>query len=174
AGGPTEGLQTVAEAPAWYHPGRSGTLKLGNKPLCHFGELHPGVLAGLDVKGPMAAFELFLESIPLPKPRPSKARPALAAQPLLPLERDFAFVVDQGVAAEAVLRAAKGADKTLIAGVSVFDLYEGGHVGEGRKSIAIAVTLQPTDHTPTDAEIEAVSAKIVQAVVKATGGALRG
>lgn len=174
AGGPAESLQVVAEAPAWYHPGRSGTLRLGPKAMAHFGEIHPRVLARMDVKGPAVAFEVFLDAVPLPKARPTKARPLLKASPFLPVERDFAFVLDAGVAADAVVKAARGADKALIADVSVFDVYEGSNLPEGKKSLAISVTLQPTERTLTDADIEAVAAKVVAAVAKATGGALRG
>ena len=169
-----DSFQVVAEAPAWYHPGRSGTLRLGNKPVAHFGELHPAVLAQMGVKGVVAGFELFLESLPPPKARATKARPALRLSAFQPLERDFAFVVDAAVAADAVLRAARNADKALIADASVFDLYEGPHVGEGKKSLAVSVTLQPFDKTLTDDEIEAVGHRVVAAVTKATGGVLRG
>ncbi len=174
AGGPTETLQVSADAPGWYHPGRSGCLRLGPKVIASFGEIHPKVLAALDVKGPVVGFELSLDAIPAPKAKPTKAKPALKASSLMPLERDFAFVLDQGVEAEKLVKAAKGADKALITEVSVFDVYEGPHVGEGKKSIAIAVTLQPTEKTLTDAEIEAVGKKVVDAVTKATGGTLRG
>ncbi|PKU22743.1 phenylalanine--tRNA ligase subunit beta [Telmatospirillum siberiense] len=175
AGGPAEGLQVVAEAPAWYHPGRSGSLKLGPKTvIASFGEIHPRVLAALDIKGPVVGFEVFLEAVPLPKVRPTKAKSLLKVSPFHAIERDFAFVVDRSVSAEAVLRAAKGADKALISDVLLFDLYEGPHVGEDKKSLAIQVTLQPVEKTLTDAEIEAIAAKVVDAVGKATGGELRG
>lgn len=174
AGGPADNLQVTTDAPAWYHPGRSGTLRLGGKPLAWFGEIHPRVLRAMDVKGPVAGFEVLLDAIPLPKAKPTKARPPLKASPFQPVERDFAFILDSSVPAEAVLRAAKGADKALIRDVSVFDVYEGPNLGAGRKSLAIAVTLQPTEATMTDAEIDAVAAKLVAAVTKATGGVLRG
>lgn len=169
-----DGFQTIAEAPSWYHPGRSGTLRLGNKPVGYFGELHPGVLAALDVKGPLVGFELFIEALPPAKAKPSRARPLLKASAFQSLDRDFAFILDSTVAAEQVVRAARNADKALISDVVVFDLYEGAHLPEGKKSLAISVTLQPTERTPTDDEIEAVSTRIVQAVIKATGGELRG
>jgi len=173
AGAPVAGLQTVAEAPAWYHPGRSGALKLGPTVLACFGELHPGVLRTLDVKGPMAAFEVLLEAVPAPKARATKTRPLLAASPFQPVERDFAFVVAEDVAAETLVRAAKGADKALIADVAVFDVYQGERLDPGRKSVALCVTLQPTERTLTDEDIEAAGRKVVAAVVKATGGELR-
>ncbi|SDD64543.1 phenylalanine--tRNA ligase subunit beta [Rhodospira trueperi] len=174
AGAPVDNLQTAAEAPAWYHPGRSGTLKLGPKVLAWFGEVHPGVLKTLDVKGPMVACEVFLEAVPAPKAKATKARPLLAASPFHPVERDFAFVVPEDVAAESVVRAATGADKALIAGVSVFDVYQGDRLEAGKKSVAVCVTLQPTERTLTDEEIDAAGKKIVAAVKKATGGELRG
>ena len=173
-GAPVESLQVTRDAPSWYHPGRSGTLKLGPKSvLAQFGELHPAVLEALGAKGPHAAFEVFIEAIPEPKAKATRSRGALVLSELNPLERDFAFVVDAGVAAGDVARAAKSADKVLIEAVSVFDVFEGGNLEKGQKSIAIAVKLQPTDKTLTDADIEAVSQKIVAAVLKATGGVLR-
>jgi phenylalanyl-tRNA synthetase beta chain len=173
AGGNPDSFQVAAGGPGWYHPGRSGTLKLGNKPVAYFGELHPGTLGALDVKGPIVAFELFLEALPPQKAKATKAKPALKLSPFQALERDFAFVLDATVAADQVVRAARNADKALVADAAVFDLYEGPNVGEGKKSIAVTVTLQPTEKTLTDEEIEAVAKKIVDAVVKATGGVLR-
>ena len=174
AGLSPDSVQVVAGGPAWYHPGRSGQCRLGNKVVAQFGELHPQVLAAMDIVVPVVGFEVFLDEIPLPKVKASKARPAVKASAFQPLERDFAFVVDAVVRADALVRAAKGADKTLITDVRVFDLYEGPGVGEGKKSIALAVTLQPTVRTLTDQDIEAVSKLVVDAVVKATGGQLRG
>ncbi|WP_299439272.1 phenylalanine--tRNA ligase subunit beta [uncultured Rhodospira sp.] len=174
AGAPVDSLQCGAEAPAWYHPGRSGALKLGPNVLAWFGEVHPGVLKTLDVKGPMVACEVVLDAVPAPKAKPTKARPLLKASAFQPVERDFAFVVDDGVAAETLVRAAKGADKALIADVSVFDVYQGDRLEAGKKSVAVCVTLQPTERTLTDDEIDAAGQKIVAAVTKATGGELRG
>ena len=173
AGGPADQANIVAEAPDWYHPGRSGAIKLGNQTLAWFGELHPRVLAALDMKGVVAGFEFFLDALPPLKARPTKTKPMLKASALQPVERDFAFVLDAAVPADAVIRAAKSADKALIADVAVFDLFAGAGVGEGKKSLAIQVTLQPAERTLTDAEIEAVAQKIVAAVTKATGGTLR-
>jgi phenylalanyl-tRNA synthetase beta chain len=171
---PVDKLQIDADARPWYHPGRSGRLKLGPKTvLAHFGEVHPGVLRRMGVKGPVAGLEILLDALPRPKARKSAARPPLEMSALHPVERDFAFVIDDGVAAEAVLRAARGADAKLIAAVDVFDLFSGGALGEGKKSLAITVTLQPREKTLTDAEIETVSQKVVAAVEKATGGVLR-
>ena len=173
-GAPRGKLDLTQDAPEWYHPGRSGTIGLGKGALAHFGELDPRVLRRLGVEGRIAGFEVFLDSVPLPRAKPGKARPPFRPSPFQAVERDFAFILDQAVAAEKVVRAARGADKKLIARVSVFDLYTGKGVGPGKKSIAISVTLQPTDRTLTEAEIDAVAAKIVAQVKKATGGVLRG
>jgi phenylalanyl-tRNA synthetase beta chain len=174
AGAPVDKLQTVAEGPAWYHPGRVGSLMLGPKNrLATFGEIHPGVLAAMDVEGPLVAFEVDLDAIPLPKAK-ATARPALAASDLPAVRRDFAFVVAEEVAAEQIVRAAQGADRSLVESVSVFDVFTGAAIGEGSKSVAIEVTLQPRERTLTEPEIEAASVKIVAAVEKATGATLRG
>jgi phenylalanyl-tRNA synthetase beta chain len=167
-------LQIDADAPPWYHPGRSGRLKLGpTMVLANFGEVHPGVLRRMGVKSPVAGAEIFLDALPRAKIRKSAARPLLDISTLHPVERDFAFVVDDGVAAEAVLRAAGAAEPKLITWVDLFDVFSGGAFVQGKKSLAITVTLQPREKTLTDAEIEAVSRKVVAAVEQATGGILR-
>ncbi len=175
--GAPSGLMVQRTAPGWFHPGRSAVLSLGPKtPLAAFGELHPRVLAALGVRGPAVAFTLHPEALPFPKAR-STTRPALAVSDLQAVERDFAFVLDARVEAETVLKAARAADKALIADVSVFDVFAGpaaeAQMGPGRKSMAIAVRLQPTAATLTEAEIEAISGRIVAGVAKATGGSLR-
>jgi phenylalanyl-tRNA synthetase beta chain len=172
AGGPAE-PQVTADAPPWYHPGKSGTLRLGPSALAWFGALHPRVLRRLDVKGPIVAFEVFLDRIPLPRAKAGKTRPLLKPSPFQAVERDFAFVVDDAVEAQALVRAAKRADKALVAEVAVFDVYAGPGVPEGKKSLAINVRLLPTEHTLTEDEIDAIGRKIVAAVAKATGGTLR-
>jgi phenylalanyl-tRNA synthetase beta chain len=173
-GAPTASLQVQGQASPWWHPGRSARVQLGPKTvLAEFGAVHPAVLKALDVEGPVYAFELWLEVIPEPKRAAGKARPALKLSPLMPLSRDFAFVVDRAKAAGDLVRAAQGVDKQLISGVRVFDVYEGAGVPEGSKSVALDVTLQPRERTLTDAEIDALSARIVAAVEKATGGRLR-
>ena len=173
-GAPVDKLQVFDEAADWYHPGRSGSLRLGPKTvLALFGEIHPRVLRRMDVRGPVAGFEVMLDNLPKAKERKSAARPMLELSAFQPVERDFAFVLDQGVAAEAVVRAARSADKNLIAEVRVFDLFEGKSLGEGKKSLAVNVVLQPTEKTLTDADIEAVAGKVVAGVEKATGGVLR-
>ena len=167
-------LSVTREAPAWFHPGRSGAIKLGPKvTLGVFGEIHPDVLAALGAEAPMAAFELYLDNLPAAKKK-GTAKPALEASDLQAVRRDFAFLLDEGVAAGDVVRAAQGADRALIADVSVFDVFTGQGVPAGKKSLAIEVTLQPRDKTLTDAEIDAVAEKVVAAVTKATGGELRG
>lgn len=178
AGAPIANLQVWDDAPGWYHPGRSGALKLGPKTiLAWFGEIHPGILDKLDVEGPVVGFEVLLDNIPASRGK-SKTRAALDASDLQPVKRDFAFVLSGDVPASDVVRAAKGVDKTLITDVSIFDLFEGTMaekaLGAGNKSLAIEVTLQPRQKTMTDEEIDAVAAKIVVGVEKATGGRLRG
>jgi phenylalanyl-tRNA synthetase beta chain len=165
--------QITRDAPAWFHPGRSGTLRLGPKiVLAHFGEIHPATLALLDVTGPVAAFEAFLEALP-PERRKSVQRVALQAADLLPVHRDFAFVLDKDVPAGDVVKAIRAAEKKLIANVNVFDLFEAESLGPGKKSLALEVTLQPTEKTLTDEEIDAVAARLIEAVGKATGGEIR-
>ncbi len=166
--------QIFRNGEAWWHPGRHGQVCLGpKKVLGVFGELHPKVLAEMDVKGPAVAFTVWPEEVPMPKKK-SATCPALELRDLQAVERDFAFVVDDTVEALTLVNAAAGADKALIDEVRIFDQFIGGSLGEGKKSIAITVRLQPKEKTLTDAEIEAVAAKIVEKVSKATGGTLRG
>lgn len=174
ASAPTASLQTTNDAPDYYHPGRSGALQLGRNVLAYFGEIHPRVVKAMDVDGPLYGFETFLDAIPDSKKKATKTKPALEASDLLPLTRDFAFIVDDSVAAEALLKAVRGADKKLIAGVSLFDVYQGKGVPDGQKSLAVEVSIQPRDKTLTDQEIEALSARIIAQVEKTTGGVLRG
>jgi phenylalanyl-tRNA synthetase beta chain len=174
-GVPTGGLQVVPGGPAWFHPGRSGTLRFGPKGVIGaFGEVHPSVLKALDLKGPLVAFEITLDALPLAKAKPTRMKPKLALPEFQPVTRDFAFVVPRGVAAGDIVRAAQGAERTLVAGVDVFDVYEGAGIEPDKKSVAIAVTLQPTERTLTDVEIDAVAQKIVGEVAKKTGAVLRG
>lgn len=177
-GCPTERLMVRREASSWYHPGRSALLSLGPKNvLAEFGELHPKVLAAMDVKGPAVAFTILLENPPFPK-KTGASKGALASSDLQPVERDFAFVVGAEVEAEEMLRAARSADKKLIESATVFDVFAGKKaaesLGAGKKSVAFSVRMQPRDKTLTEKEIEAVVEKVVAAVAKATGGALRG
>jgi len=167
-------VQILRGAAEWWHPGRHGKICLGpKKVLGVFGEVHPRVLAAMDVKGPAMAFTIYPAEVPLPR-KSGATRPALQISDLQAVERDFAFVVDADVEALTLVNAAKGADKSLIDDVRVFDEFIGGSLGEGKKSLAITVRLQPSDKTLKDADIEAVGAKVVEKVTKATGGVLRG
>ena len=169
-----DGLSVTAGAPEWYHPGRSGTVRLGPKTvLAQFGALHPSTLDSLDADGPLVAFEIFLDAVPLPKRKATRARPTLDLASLQPVRRDFAFVVDRHVPALNIVRAAAKADQKLVMQVGVFDVFEGGSLGADAKSVAIEVTLQPRAATLTEAEIEKVSSAIVANVTKVTGAALR-
>ena len=168
--------QITRKTAAWFHPGRSGTIGLGPNIMAQFGELHPSVLQSLDIKGPAVAFTILIANVPLPKVK-SPTRPALRISDLQAVERDFAFVVDAGVESLTAVNAAIGADKVLIDSVRLFDQFSGdkaeAQMGKGKKSIALTVRLQPTDKTLTEAEIEAVSARIIDKVSKATNGTLR-
>jgi phenylalanyl-tRNA synthetase beta chain len=167
-------VQILRNGEGWWHPGRHGQICLGpKKVLGVFGEIHPKVLKAMDVKGPAVGFVLYPAEIPLPR-KSGATRPALELRDLQAVERDFAFVVDAGVEALTLVNAAAGADKALIQDVRVFDEFIGGSLGEGKKSLAVTVRMQPTDKTLTEKDIEAVSAKIVEKVAKATGGTLRG
>ncbi len=174
-GAPAASLQMVQDgAPAWWRPGRYARLQLGPKAvLAAFGEIHPRVLAALDVEGPVLAFEAWLEAIPEGRKKAAKTRPAAQLSPLMPLRRDFAFVVAKQTAAGEVVRAVASADRTLIAGARVFDVYEGKGVAEGRKSVAVEVTIQPRERTLAEADLEALSGKIIAAAAKAVGATLR-
>jgi phenylalanyl-tRNA synthetase beta chain len=175
AGAPAQALQVVPGGPSWLHPGRCGTIQIGpQNVLGHFGELHPRALAALDLKGPLAVFEVILERIPEPRSKPTRAKPMLELSAFQPVERDFAFVVDRAVKAADILRATQSVDRKLISNVTVFDVYEGEGIDSGKKSVAIAVTLQPRERTMTDQEIDAVAARIVAEVGKRTGAVLRG
>ncbi|MBN9510056.1 MAG: phenylalanine--tRNA ligase subunit beta, partial [Alphaproteobacteria bacterium] len=165
-----DSLGATADAPAFYHPGQSGVLRQGPRALATFGVLHPRVLAALDLPAPAVALEILLDAIPEPKRR-RKGAPDLPA--FMPVRRDFAFVVDAAVTAEAVLRAARGAERGLIASVALFDAYRGEKIEAGSKSLGVEVLFQPRERTLTDAEIEAACTKVAAAVARATGGRLR-
>jgi phenylalanyl-tRNA synthetase beta chain len=172
AGAPIDNIQVSGEPPAWFHPGRAGVFRLGPTVLGHFGELHPELLDTFGAKSPVAAFEVFIDDVALP--RAGRSRPPLKLSVFQPVERDFAFIVDRDVPAETLMRAARGVDRKLVTDIRLFDVYEGKGLPDGRKSLAIAVTLQPQDATLTEAEIETFSRRLVAAVEKATGGVLRG
>ncbi|HEY1154431.1 MAG TPA: phenylalanine--tRNA ligase subunit beta, partial [Pseudolabrys sp.] len=175
AGAPVQALQIVPGGASWLHPGRSGTIQIGPQNILgYFGELHPRALEALRADGPLLAFEVLLDRIPDGKVKATRAKPTLELAAFHPVSRDFAFIVDRKVKAADIVRAAQAADKKLITGVSVFDVYEGKGIDPDKKSLAIAVTMQPRDKTLTDQEIDAVAAKIVAEVTKKTGGTLRG
>ncbi len=171
---PMGNVQVEKGAPAWYHPGRSGTIKMGPKVvLGYFGEFHPKTLGALDVSGALCGFEVYLDAMPEPKKKATRTKPPLELSPFQVVKRDFAFVVDSTVEAGAIIKAATSADRKLITGVNVFDIFEGASLGEGRKSVAIEVLIQPVERTLTDEDFEALTAKIVGNVEKSTGGTLR-
>ena len=171
-GAPAANAQVSADAPDYYHPGRSGALRLGKNVLAYFGEIHPQIMQELGVKGRIQAFEVFIENAPQGRKK-GAAKKLLEISPLQPLYRDFAFIVDESTKADDIARAAIGTDKKLITNVDIFDVYQGKGVDDGKKSIAINVTLQPTEKTLTDKEIEDLSAKIIDNVNHKTGGVLR-
>src|SRR5947199_2166805 len=174
AGAPTQALQVVPGGPNWLHPGRSGTIQIGpQNVLGYFGELHPRALDALGAEGSVIAFEVILDRIPEPRQKPTRAKPVLELSPFQPVSRDFAFIVDRGVRAGDIVRAAQTSDKNLITDVSVFDVYEGKGIEAGKKSVAIAVTIQPREKTMTDQEIESLASRIVTEVINKTGGTLR-
>jgi phenylalanyl-tRNA synthetase beta chain len=168
-------VQIVSGGPAWFHPGRSATIQFGPKNVIGaFGEIHPGTLEALGAEGPAAGFELLLDDIPAPNLRPTKTKPKLELPEFMPVQRDFAFLVDRSVKAADIVKAAIAGGRALVTDVGVFDVYEGKTIPEGKKSVAISVTLQPREKTLTEAEIDAAAGKIVAEVTKKTGASLRG
>ncbi len=174
AGAPAANAQITRDAPDYFHPGRSGALRLGKTVLAYFGELHPAALEHIDAKGAIVGFEVFLENIPTAKKKSGTEKQLLKLEPLQPLSRDFAFLVDETVEAKDLIGAAKAADKTLITAASIFDIYQGKGVEEGKKSVALSITIQPREDNLTDKDIEALCTKVTENVEKKTGGPLRG
>ena len=173
AGAPVDKLMDFGEAGIHYHPGQSGTLRLGPKKiLAAYGALHPNATKALGLKGSAVGAEIFLDAIPLKK-KSGHMREAFAPPALQSVTRDFAFIVDADLPSADLVRAVKGADKKLITGARLFDLFEGPSVGEGKKSLAVEITLQPQDATLTDEDLKAVSDKVVANASK-LGAALRG
>ena len=173
AKGPIDAPQITTDAPTYYHPGRSGVIRLGKNVLAYFGELHPAVLKALDIKSNVVAFEVFLDNIPQPRDAKSKAKKKLELSQLQAVDKDLAFVVARNVSAISIVAAAKNADRNNIVDVRVFDVYEGDNLPEDKKSVAISVTFQPKEKTYTDAEIEALMNKVILEVGKKTGAVLR-
>lgn len=172
-GAPVDNLRITKDAPSWYHPGRSGVLRLGKTALAVFGEIHPKILKELDVKDNVVAFEIYFANIPAAKAKKSNAKPKLEISEYQSSNRDFAFIIDAATDADEILRAVRASDKNLIENVSLFDIYQGKGVADGRKSVAISVRIRAFDHTLTEAELDGVSKKVIEAVAK-IGGELRG
>ncbi len=173
ANGPFENPQITTDAPSYYHPGRSGTIRLGKNVLAYFGEIHPSILKALNIKNRVVAFEVNLNNIPLPRNSQGKARKRLELSAFQPVDKDLAFVVDKNVSAAAIIAAAKNADRNHIIDVRIFDIYEGDNLPEGKKSVAIALTFQPQEQTFTDKDLENLMNKVIVEVGKKTGGELR-
>lgn len=173
-GVPLDKLTLTTDAPDWYHPGRSAVVRLGPKTaLAAFGEIHPAVLEGLDFRGPAVGFEIILDALPVRKARGGHARPALDAPPLQPVERDFAFILDNGVPAAALVAAVRSADPALVTEVRVFDVFSGAGLPQGKTSLAVSVVMQPRERTLTEADLDGLQERVIAAVARATGGTLR-
>ena len=168
-----DNLQITSDAPDYYHPGRSGALVQGRTVLGYFGEIHPAIAQHFDVKGACAGFELFFQSVPTPKDK-GPAKPLLSMNSLQALSRDFAFVVDEAISADALMRAVKAGGKPFVSDVRIFDVYAGEKMEDGQKSVALNVTIQPQKATLVDAEIVEISDKIIASVAKNCGGQIRG
>ena len=173
AKGPIDNPQITTDAPAYYHPGRSGTIRLGKNVMAYFGELHPNVVKKFGLKTRVMAFEVYLDNIPLPRTNHDKTRKKLELSAFQPVVKDLAFVVDSNVNAAMIIAAAKNADRTFISDVRLFDLYEGENLPQGKKSVAVSVVFQPTDQTFTDKDIENLMNKVIVNVGKNTGAELR-
>ncbi len=171
---PSGNLQITRDAPSWYHPGRSGALRLGPTVLAYFGEIHPSVLKDMDIKTTVTGFEAFVSNLPEQKKKNNgTALPLLKLSDFQPISRDFAFVVDAKTDVETIAKAIRLTDRELIKDVTIFDIYTGKGVEDGKKSVAVEVTLQPKEKTLTDSEIEGLSKKIIDAVVQKAGATLR-
>jgi phenylalanyl-tRNA synthetase beta chain len=173
AKGPYENPQITTDAPDYYHPGRSGTIRLGKNVLAYFGEIHPSILKAMDIKTRVMAFEVNVNNIPLPRQTHGKARKKLGLSAFQPVDKDLAFVVNKDVNAAAIIAAAKNADREHITDVRIFDIYEGENLPQGKKSVAIGLTFQPIEQTFTDKDIENLMNKVIVEVGKKTGGELR-
>jgi len=172
-GAPAANAQISRDAPDYFHPGRSGSIRLGRNVLAYFGEIHPAVLEQMDVKTALCGFEIFLDNIPTSKKKGTE-KPYLKLEPLMPLSRDFAFIVDDSVDADDLRRSAMAADKNLITGAAIFDIYQGQGVDDGQKSVAFSIDIQPKDKTLTEEDLDALMKKVIDNVQQKTGGVLRG
>lgn len=172
-GAPAANARISRDAPEYYHPGRSGTLALGKNVIAQFGEIHPAILDAMDVKGPMVGFEVFLDNIPVARKK-GTAKKLLALSPFQPVCKDFAFVVKNSVAADDVVRAILAADKKRITAADIFDIYDGKGIDDGHKSLAVAVTIQPSDATLSEEDMEGIMNDVIDAVANKCGGVLRG
>ncbi len=173
-GAPANNAQISRDAPDYYHSGRSGVLRLGKNIIAQFGEIHPAILEDMGIKNAVVGFEVFLENIPAPRKKNGATKPLLKLSPFQPLSRDFAFIVKEDITADNVLRAAKAADKKLITGAEIFDIYVGKGVEDGYKSLALNITIQPQDATLTEEQIEELMNNVINAVANKCGGVLRG
>jgi len=171
--GSADNLIIYRNAPGWYHPGRSGAFQLGKNVVAVFGELHPQILKAFDIKTSVVACEVYLDAIPMPKNKAGKMQGAVQKSAYQAVTRDFAFVMDKAVEAQKLLATIQNVDKNLIQNVSVFDVYEGDKLPEGKKQIAVQVVIQSMEKTLTDKEIETLSTQILNFVSKATGAELR-
>lgn len=172
AGGPSGNLQVSRDAPSYYHPGRSGALRLGANIIGYFGEIHPALLDEMKISVPVVGFEVFIENIPDPKKK-GTALPLIELSPFQPISRDFAFLADSGIEADSFVKAIKSVDRNLIGAVEIFDIYTGKGIEAGKKSVAISVTIEPKTATLTDSEIEGLNQKIITTVNQKTGAVLR-
>ncbi len=171
---PGGGLQVSAPGPDFLHPGRSAALGLGPRnPLGCFGEVHPAAAEALGAEGRLMVFEIILDALPPARKKATRAKAKLELAELQPVSRDFAFIVDEKIEAEAIVRIARAVDRALFADATIFDRYHGRGVEPGKVSLGLAVTLQPRTKTLTDAEIEAFSHKLVAEVAAKTGAQLR-
>lgn len=173
ANGPWDNVQIKEDAPDYYHPGRSGTMRLGKTVLAYFGEIHPQVAKKMGIKQRVMAMEVFVDNIPLPRASQGKSKKRVEMSQFQPVDKDFAFIVDKDIKAYDVIIAAKYADRNLITDVRVFDVYEGDNLPDGKKSLALSITFQPTENTFSDKDIENLMAKVALEVKKKTGAVLR-
>ena len=173
ANGPFDSAKISTDAPEYYHPGRSGVLRLGANIIAYFGEIHPSILKKFGIKQKVCAFEVFLDNIPLPRNTQDKAKKKLELYSFQPVDKDMAFIVDKTIRADDVVAAAKNADRNYIASVRVFDVYEGENLPDDKKSLALTITFQPKEATFGEQDIENMMAKVEQALKAKCNAILR-